>query len=115
MLEIVRRIDFGMALHQQAHDFVVPGTRRHEQGRFAHSVAGINRRTGSEQRLHKKTGAGLCRPMQRRCSVGQRTVGIGSGVEEHPGNVQIPTSTRHQQRRFARIVRRIELRFRGRK
>ena len=52
--------------------------------------------------------------MQRRCPVGQRTVGIGSGVEEHPGNVQIPASARHQQRRLARIVRRIELRLRGR-
>ncbi len=28
--------------------------------------------------------------------------------------MQIPASARHQQRRFARIVRRIELRFRGR-
>ena len=52
--------------------------------------------------------------MQRCCPVGQRPVGIGSGVEEHPGNVQIPASARHQQRRFARIVRRIELLFRGR-
>ena len=51
MLEVVRRIDFGMTLHKQAHDFVVPGTCRHEQGRFAHSVAGVNRRAGPEIEL----------------------------------------------------------------
>ena len=32
VLEVVRRIDFGMALHQLTHDLVVPGACRHEQG-----------------------------------------------------------------------------------
>ena len=70
MLAIVRCIDIGMPLQKQTYDLVVSCSRSYEQGRFTHSVAGIDRRSGPEQRLHKEAVARLCRPMQRRCSVG---------------------------------------------
>ena len=51
MLEIVSHIDFGIAFHEQTHNLVVPGACCQKQSRFTHSVAGVNRRAGLEQRL----------------------------------------------------------------